>query len=90
MIEITRPEINALVQSWKNRAQTLGYKRGTKTYAKLEVEFFVGAIATLLALGRSHPPGWELLIQSGRSISETYCPDKNDQLAADAEGKAQL
>jgi hypothetical protein len=76
MIEITRQEINALIQSWKNRAQAQGYKKGTKTYAKLEVEFFVGAIATLLALGRSHPPIWELLIQSGRSISETYCPDK--------------
>jgi hypothetical protein len=76
MIEITRQQIDTLVQSWKNRAQAQGYKKGTKTYAKLEVEFFVGAIATLLALGRSHPPVWELLIQSGRSISETYCPEK--------------
>ena len=85
MIEITRQEINILVQSWKNRAEAQDYKKGTKTYAKLEVEFFIGAIATLLALGRSHPPIWELLIQSGRSISETYCPDKKDQPAT--EGK---
>jgi hypothetical protein len=76
MTEITRQENNSIVQSWKNRAQAQGYKKGTKTYAKLEVEFFVGAIATLFALGRSHPPVWELLIQSGCSISETYCLDK--------------
>ena len=79
MNQITRQEIETLVRSWKNRAQAQGYKKGTKTYAKLEVEFFVGAIATLLALGRSHSPVWELLIQSGRSIAETYCPDKKDQ-----------
>jgi len=79
MNQITRQEIETLVRSWKNRAQAQGYKKGTKTYAKLEVEFFVGAIATLLALGRSHPPVWELLIQSGRSIAETCCPDKKDQ-----------
>jgi hypothetical protein len=85
MTEITRQETESLVQAWKNRAQAQGYKPGTKTYAKLEVEFFVGAIATLLALGRSHPPVWELLIRSGRSISETYCPDEKDQPAT--EGK---
>lgn len=79
MTEITRQEIEVLAQSWKNRAQGQGYKPGTKTYDKLEVEFFVGAIAALLALGRSYPPIWELLIRSGRSISETYCPDKMDQ-----------
>ena len=89
MSEITRQETDALVQSWKNRAQAQGYKPGTKTYAKLEVEFFVGAIATLLALGRSHPPVWELLIQSGRSISETYSPDKKDQSSLASEGNEQ-
>jgi len=74
MNEITRPEIDALVHSWKNRAEGQGYKPGSKTYATREVEFFVGAIATLLAVGRSHPPVWELLIRSGRSISATYSP----------------
>jgi hypothetical protein len=82
---ITRQEIEALVQSWKNRAQAQGYKKGTKTYSKLEVEFFVGAIATLLALGSSHPPIWEILIMSGRSISETYSPDTDTQ--STTEGK---
>jgi hypothetical protein len=72
MTLITSSEIAALILSWKNRAEAVGYKPGTKTYAKMEAEFFVGAIATLLALGRSHPPVWELLILSGRSISETY------------------
>jgi len=89
MTQITRQETDALVQSWKNRAQAQSYKPGTKIYAKLEVEFFVGAIATLLALGRSHPPVWELLIQSGRSISGTYCPDKKDQSSHASEGKEQ-
>ena len=87
MTEITRQETEALVQSWKNRAQAQGYRPGTKTYAKLEVEFFVGAIATLLALGRSFPPRWELLIRSGRSLSATLCPDRKDEPAKGAEGK---
>jgi hypothetical protein len=87
MSEITHQETEALVQSWKNRAQAQGYKPGTKTYAKLEIEFFVGAIATLLALGRSFPPIWELLIRSGRSLSATLCPDTKEQPAKHAEGK---
>ncbi|MEI9999069.1 MAG: hypothetical protein WDO13_07815 [Verrucomicrobiota bacterium] len=78
MTPITPSEITALVLSWKNRAEALGYKPGTKAYAKLEAEFFVGAMATLLALGRSHPPVWELLVLSGRSISETYSSAKED------------
>jgi hypothetical protein len=86
MSEITRQEIEVLAQSWKNRAQGQGYKPGTKTYAKLEVEFFLGAIATLLALGRSYPPIWELLIRSGRSISETFSPDKVNPPAKGSEG----
>jgi hypothetical protein len=74
---ITHPEIDALVRSWKNRAEGMDYKPGTKTYAKMEAEFFVGAIATLLALGRSHPPAWELLILSDRSLSKTYAKQGN-------------
>ena len=79
MSQITFQETEALVKAWRNRAQALGYKPGTKTYAKLEVEFFVGAIAMLLALGRTHPPVWELLIMSGRSISATLDPEKPDE-----------
>ena len=76
MTEITRPETEALVQSWKNRVEALGYKKGTKTYAKFEIEFFVGALSMLSALGRSYPSYWIILIISGRSLSETLCPDK--------------
>ena len=76
MTEITRPETEALVQSWKSRVETLGYKKGTKTYAKLEIEFFVGAFSMLAALGRSYPHIWNIIIMSGRSLSETRCPDK--------------
>jgi hypothetical protein len=75
MTEITRQETEALVQSWKNRVSTLGYKRGTKTYAKFEIEFFVGAFSLLAALGRTYPQFWNI-IMSGRSLSETLCPDK--------------
>lgn len=54
----------------------LGYKKGTKTYAKFEIEFFVGALSMLSALGRSYPSYWIILIISGRSLSETLCPEK--------------
>jgi len=87
MSPITQQETEALVQAWRNRARSLGYKPGTKTYAKLEVEFFVVAIAPLLALGRTFPPVWELLIRSGRSLSATLCLDKKDQPAKDTEEK---
>ena len=76
MTEITRAETEALVQSWKNRVKALGYKKGTKTCAKLEIEFFVGAFSMLAALGRSYPHIWNIIIMSGRSLSETLCPDK--------------
>ena len=82
MSEITKEETETIVLSWRNRAEAQGYKPGTKTYAKLEIEFFVGVIATLLALGRAHPPVWEILIRSGRSLSATLCPPKTT-----AEGK---
>ncbi len=52
----------------------MGQRPGTATYAKLELEFFVGVIATLLALGRSFPPAWEIVIRSGRSLSATLRP----------------
>jgi hypothetical protein len=76
MTEITRQETEALVQSWKNRVKALGYKKATKTYAKFEIEFFVGAFSMLAALGRTYPHLWNTIIMSGRSLSETLCPDK--------------
>jgi hypothetical protein len=74
MSEITPQEIDSIIQAWRNRAETQGYRPGTSTYAKLELEFFVGVIATLLALGRSFPPAWEIVIRSGRSLSATLRP----------------
>jgi hypothetical protein len=76
MSPITQPEVEAIVHTWRTRAEGQGYKPGTATYAKLELEFFVGVIATLLALGRSFPPVWEILIRSGRSLSATLCPQQ--------------
>jgi hypothetical protein len=85
MSRITSQETEAIVQAWQNRAKAQGYKPGTKTYAKLELEYFVGAIVTLRALGRSHPDIWDLLMLSGRSISATLCPENSAQTSA--EGK---
>ncbi len=58
MSQITLEETKALAQAWKNRAQAQGYKKGSRTHSKMEVEFFVGAIATLLTLKRAYPPVW--------------------------------
>jgi hypothetical protein len=76
MTEITRQETEALVQTWKDRAEALSYRKGSKECAKLEAEFFVGAFAMLAALGRSYPSFWNIIIMSGRSLSQTLCPDK--------------
>jgi hypothetical protein len=87
MSQITLQQTKTLAQAWKNRAEAQGYKKGTRTHAKLEVEFFAGVIATMLTLGRTHPQVWELLIQSGRSISETYLPDEETSTRPNTEGK---
>jgi hypothetical protein len=87
MNEITRQETEALVQSWRNRVDAMAYKRGTKTYTKFETEFFVGAFSLLAAQGRTYPAVWNIIIMSGRSLSETLCPDKPDQSPATEDGK---
>jgi hypothetical protein len=78
MNEITRQETEALVQTWRNRVDAMSYKPGTKTCATLEIEFFVGAFAMLAALGRTYPPMWNVIIMSGRSLSEMLCPSKKE------------
>jgi hypothetical protein len=75
MSEITLQQTKALAQAWKHHAKAEGYKKGTRTYAKLEAEFFSGVIAAVLVLGRTYPQVWILLARSGRSVSETYLPD---------------
>jgi hypothetical protein len=87
MSQINLEESKALAQAWKNRAQALGYKKGSRTHSKMEAEFFIGAIATRQTFGRAHPPVWELLIQCGRSISETYLPDEKSTARPNTEGK---
>ncbi len=64
--------------------EILGYKLGTKTCAKFEIEFFVGAFSMLAAFGRTYPAFWNIIIMSGRSLSETLCPDKTEQSEADS------
>ena len=87
MSEITLQQTKALAQAWKHRANAQGYKKGTRTHAKLEIEFFAGVIAAVLTLGRTHPQVWELLAQSGRSISETYLPDAEPPFRPHVGGK---
>ncbi len=79
---ITGSETEALIQVWRDRAQTQGYVKGHKRYADMEVEFFVGAMAMLAASGRSHPPFWYVLIMSGRSLADTLCPSARPQWRA--------
>ncbi len=87
MSEITLQQTKALAQAWKHHAKAEGYKKGTRTYAKLEAEFFTGVIAAVLMLGRTYPQVWILLAQSGRSISETYLPDAETSTRPNAERK---
>jgi hypothetical protein len=78
---ITSSETESLIRAWTSRAVAQGYKPNPKTYAKLELEFFLGAMTTLRALGRSYPPVWELILMSGRSLSATVRPMPSAQPA---------
>lgn len=61
----------------------MGYKKETKTYSKMEIEFFVGAFAMLAASNRTYPPIWNIIIMSGRSLSETLIPDNGTKPKAE-------
>jgi hypothetical protein len=79
MNEITWRETEIIIQMWRDRAKEFGYKSGTQTYAKYEVEFFVGAMAMLLASNRTYPSIWNEIIQCGRSLSQTLLPNKEER-----------
>ena len=65
---------------WLGRAKQQGYKPGTKTYVKQEMEFFTGAMAAINALFPSPgddqllsaevPVSWVLNALSGKPIAE--------------------
>ena len=77
MKQITRQEIVALVQLWRERAEEQGYRKGSREYARYEIEFFIGAMAMLVVLGNEYPMAWAVVIQSGRSVSDTLNPPEN-------------
>jgi hypothetical protein len=65
---ITAAHREQIEQVWKGRVKALGYKPKSKSYAVAEVEFFVGAIATLNVLNLEAPPIWIVNIMSGRPV----------------------
>lgn len=64
-------EMKAEIEAqWNARAIMQHYQPGTETYAKYEMEFFVGAITALVALGWDAPPVWVINGMSGRPIAQ--------------------
>lgn len=73
--ELPRPQhvhIKSVENTWKERAATRGYKKGTKKYENAETEFFCGAMAGFVAIYGDHAviPHWIMMIMSGRNIVE--------------------
>lgn len=63
--------LDSIEQQWIGRAKTQNIvpnKTMTKGYLNAEGEFFIGAMATLGALGYVVPPRWLIPIMSGRPI----------------------
>jgi hypothetical protein len=57
---------------FKSRAKEMGYKPGTVKYQKAELEFFVGAMAAMVAIdgdSTNLDPKWAIMLMSGRSIT---------------------
>lgn len=51
---ITRKEeIDQLEAAWERRAQGMGWRKGTATYSKAKLEFFMGADVALKLHGSS-------------------------------------
>lgn len=64
--------MDKLAESWATRAAAKSLKPGTIKYRVAEVEFFMGAMATMEAMEITIPPIWVINIQCGRPI----CPLK--------------
>lgn len=73
----TREQQAAVEQAFRDRAKAQGWKPGTKTYLKQELEFIVGAMTVLNViypsadgnLSREVPPMWVMGPLSGRSVT---------------------
>jgi len=78
MGHITKEMQDNVERQWVARAANAGLKAGTKKYRELEVEFFVGAMAGLVAAGFEKPVWWTVAIMSGRSC----VVPKADEVAA--------
>lgn len=63
--------LDKVEQTWISRVHgqnIVPNGRPTQTYLRTEVEFFVGAMAALAALGYEMPPRWVITIMSGQAI----------------------
>ncbi len=75
---ITEKQKTAIENAWIERARIRGYKPGTKQYARLQTEFFIGAMQTLQALrpdkenptrlSAAVPPSWYMCLMTDRDI----------------------
>lgn len=68
-------------QAWRGRVKAQGFPSKGIKYQKLELEFFLGAMAAINAmdpnaeadkLSRLVPPAWVICPMSGRSIVEDH------------------
>lgn len=71
--ELPRPtgdQLKIVEKLWEERAASMGYKKGTKKYDHMEVEFFVGAMAMIQTIygEQATPAKWYLMLMSGRNI----------------------
>ena len=70
---ITAVMLKQIEEQWKSRARTQCYKPGSALYRRAELEFFVGAMATMEAVtgdtSSSCPPRWVIAGMRGDPIA---------------------
>jgi hypothetical protein len=67
---ITAVMLKQIEEQWKSRARTQRYKPGSVLYRRAELEFFVGAMATIEAItGDPCPPKWVIAGMRGDPIA---------------------
>lgn len=86
MIRPSPPELQAflrrLANIWKERSDEHGWKPGTKTHAKMQLEFFIGAFAAAETVGIDFPSTALMLIAVGRDSHEMW-GTRNDEASPD-------
>ena len=61
---------NACIEQWLTRRKTQGFKPGTVTHAKAQLEFFMGCCTAAKAAGVPFREGILLLLSVGRDAKE--------------------